>query len=84
MAVFFFQTEKIPALIVKRHRLAVIDLMRIYDDIALRRLPEDPLKLHDAETPRSDNIAQHIPRPHAGKLVYIPNENETRSDRYGF
>ena len=47
--------------------LPVVDPVGVHDDVALLRLPENPLQLHHGKAPAADEVPQHLSRPHAGR-----------------
>lgn len=59
--------------------LATLDLMRIEYDVTAILLPEDLVQRRNREAARIDNILQHISGTHGRKLVYIPDEDQSRS-----
>ena len=73
-----FRSDKkeIPAALFQGHPLSGIDLMGVYDNVALGRLAEDFCEHHHRKFSRLDHIPQDISRPHAGKLVHIPHQDQ--------
>ena len=59
--------------------LATLDLMRIEYDVAAILLPEDLVQRRTREAARNYNILQPISGTHGRELVYIPDEDQSRS-----
>ena len=53
--------------------------MGIYNDIALRRLPEDLGQPHHREGFGTNHVLQDTARSHTGKLVHIAHQNQPGS-----
>ena len=69
--VISLQMEKIPGFVVQRNLLPIVDAVRIDNNVALRRLPENLIQPHHMELLGFNQIPQYAARPHAGKLVDI-------------
>ena len=65
--------EEIHAFIVQRHFFALIDLVRIHNNIAQACLTEDPGQTHHRDPLRIDHITEHISSSYTWKLVNVTN-----------
>jgi hypothetical protein len=60
---------------------AVVDPVRIDDDPALGRLPEDLGQAHDRHRSRRDDVAENLPRAYRRQLIDITDEQQRRAIR---
>ena len=74
--------KEIPAFIVQRDLLPLVDPVGVDHDIAFPRLAEDLLQLHHRESPAFDQIPQDLAWPHGGQLVHIPHQHQPGPGRY--
>ena len=80
--VISLQEKEIAAFIIQRHLLASVDLMGVYNDIALRRLAENLLQLHNGKHSAADDIPEDIPGSYAGKLILISHKDQPGTGRH--
>ena len=57
--------------------------MGIHDNVALRRLPEDPGELYHRELSGPDDVPEHISRTHAWQLVHVSHQDQSGADAHG-
>ena len=76
-----FQEKEIPAFIIQRNLLAVIDFMGVDHDIAFPGLAENLFQLNYGKASAVYQITEHLSRPHRRKLVHIPHQNQPGSRR---
>ena len=50
--------------------------MGVADDVGLVRLAENLRQRHQRDPPAANEVAEHIPRPHRGQLVRIPDHHQ--------
>ena len=55
--------------------------MGVQDNAAAPRLPEDPRQAYHREHAGIDDIPQHVPRAHGGKLIHVAYQNQLHSGR---
>jgi hypothetical protein len=60
---------------------AVVDPMRVDDDLALGSLPENLSQAHDRDGTRCDNVGQNLSRPYGRQLIDIADEQQRRARR---
>ena len=72
------QKKEIPAFICQRNLFSFVNPMRIDNNIALLRLPENFLQADDREHLAGNQICQHLSGTHARQLIHVPDQNQPR------
>lgn len=72
------QKKEIPAFICQRNLFSFVNPMRIDNNIALLRLPENFLPGRRQGTPRWQSDRQHLSGTHARQLIHVPDQNQPR------
>ncbi len=63
---------------------ALIDAVRVADNLAGFRLAEDHVQPGERHAPTADHVAQHVARAHAGKLIHVADQQQVRVRRDRF
>ena len=72
------QKKEFPAVICQRNLFSLVNPMRIDNNIALLRLPENFLQADVREHLAGNQICQHLSGPHARQLIHVPDQNHPR------
>ena len=75
------QEEKVPVGRVEHRQLAVVDGVRVHDDEASLRLPENFRQPHSHHDAAADEVGEQIPRAHRRKLVGVTHQQQPRVPR---
>ena len=79
VCIISFQKKEIPAFVIDLYRFPTVDLMRIYDNIALRSLTENLGQLYYRKASAVNDISQHISRSYTWKLILISDQDQPGS-----
>ena len=64
------------AFVMKLRQFPGHDFVGVGDDETFHGLAENFRQLHRGKQPGSNEIPQHVSRPHRGKLVAVPHQNQ--------
>ena len=76
------QKEEIPALIIHHKKLPIFNMVSIHHYVTLFCLSENLLKSDGRKFPTINQIIEHLPRSHTGKLRTVSHKNQVSSGYY--